>query len=87
MALARAAYDYVSDYQIAMAHEPSSGETRQTLGGNPAGKSVRGSKGLKLLPNIQAANVVYIKKGCLMTGRPSLSTSAPRATRLTSPTN
>ena len=38
MALARAAYDYVSDYQIAMTHEPSSREIRETLGGNPAGK-------------------------------------------------
>ena len=62
MALARAAYDYVSEYQIAMAQEPSPREIRQTVGGNSAGKSVRGSKGLKLLLNIQAVNIAHIRR-------------------------
>lgn len=68
MALARAAYGYVSDYQIAMTHEPSSHEIRQTLGGNPAGNSVRGSRGLKLPPKHPGREYRIYKKDHLMAG-------------------
>lgn len=66
-ALARAAYDYVSDYQITMAHEPSSCDFRQTLGGNPGGKKRSRLQGAQAATEHPGREYCIYKKDHLMT--------------------